>query len=67
MTLKFIPGRVVMSSGTAYFDNKKKVSNSPFAKRLFNVDGVDGVFFGTDFITITKSKDSQWEIIKPMI
>jgi len=67
MTLKFIPGRVVMQKGTADFPNKEKSKNSPFAKRLFNVDGVEGVFFGSDFITISKNDDSQWELMKPMI
>lgn len=67
MTLKFIPGRIVMQKGTADFPNKEKSENSPFAKRLFNVDGVEGVFFGSDFITITKNNDSQWELMKPMI
>ena len=38
-TLKFLPGRVVMTEGTAFFRILRKLSNSPFAKRLFNVDG----------------------------
>ena len=67
MTLKFIPGRMVMKKGTADFPNKEKSENSPFAKRLFNVGGVEGVFFGSDFITITKNIDSKWELMKPMI
>ena len=67
MTLKFIPGRVVMEKGTAFFPSKEKTLNSPFAKRLFKVDGVEGVFFGADFITITKNQDSEWDLIKPMI
>ena len=50
-TLKFLPGRVVMTEGTAFFQNIEEAANSPFAKRLFNVDGIKGVFFGSDFIT----------------
>jgi len=53
-TLKFLPGKVVMEEGTAFFQNVEEGSNSPFAKRLFELDGVEGVFFGSDFITITK-------------
>tara|TARA_B100001564_G_scaffold353295_1_gene361993 strand:- start:322 stop:888 length:567 start_codon:yes stop_codon:yes gene_type:complete len=65
-TLKFLPGRVVMTEGTAFFQNIEEATNSPFAKRLFNVDGIKGVFFGSDFITITKSENTTWEILKPI-
>ena len=44
-TLKFLPGRVVMKEGTAFYKNTAEASNSPFAKRLFTVEGVEGVFF----------------------
>jgi len=66
-TLKFLPGRVVMKEGTAFYKNSEEVSDSPFAKRLFNVDGVDGVFFGSDFITITKSDKLDWQVMKPIL
>ena len=66
-TLKFLPGKVVMDEGTVFFQNKDKISNSPLAKRLFNVDGVTSVFFGSDFITITKSDSLDWQVMKPEI
>ena len=66
-TLKFLPGKVVMDDGTAFFQNIEESSNSPFAKRLFDVDGVQGVFFGSDFITITKSQSIDWQVMKPLI
>ena len=66
-TLKFLPGKVVMEEGTAFYQNIEEGSNSPFAKRLFNVDGVEGVFFGSDFITITKAQTTNWQIMKPLI
>ena len=66
-TLKFLPGKVVMDDGTAFFQNIEESSNSPFAKRLFDVDGVEGVFFGSDFITITKSQSIHWQVMKPLI
>ena len=66
-TLKFLPGKVVMEDGTAFFQNVDEASNSPFAKRLFGVDGVDGVFFGSDFITITKNQSLDWQVMKPLI
>ena len=66
-TMKFIPGRVVLKEGTAFFKNKEEALGSPFALRLFNYENVKGVFFGTDFITITKKDDAEWDIIKPII
>ena len=66
-TLKFLPGKVVMDEGTAFYQNIDEAQNSPFARRLFSIDGVEGVFFGSDFITITKSKASEWQVMKPSI
>ena len=67
LTLKFLPGRIVMKEGTAFFHDKSKCTNSPLAKRLFSIEGVAGVFFGNDFITITQEKNTDWQILKPMI
>ena len=66
-TLKFLPGKVVMEDGTAFFQNIEEGSDSPFARRLFKIDGVKGVFFGSDFITITKSESIDWQVMKPLI
>ena len=66
-TLKFLPGRIVMSEGTAFFQNVDQASNSPLAKKLFSLAGVEGVFFGRDFITITKNIDQDWQLMKPTI
>lgn len=38
---------------------------SPLAKKLFQIDGVTNVFFGSDFVTVTKSEDYTWNVIKP--
>ena len=67
LTLKFLPGRVVMEEGTAFFQNKSDCSNSPLASRLFSIEDVRGVFFGSDFVTITQKENSDWQILKPMI
>ena len=56
-----------MKEGTAFFQNMRESADSPLAKRLFILDGVKGVFFGSDFITITKSEDLDWQLIKPAI
>jgi len=66
-TLKFLPGKVVMDEGTAFYQNIDEAGDSPFAKRLFAVDGVEGVFFGSDFITITKNESSDWQVMKPSV
>ncbi|MGJ4902123.1 NifU family protein [Bradyrhizobium sp. HKCCYLS2058] len=65
-TLKFIPGRVVLPAGTMEFNSRDAAARSPLAERLFAVDGVSGVFYGADFITVTKS-DGEWQHLKPAI
>jgi len=66
-TLKFVPGKTVLSSGTQdYRDPAEAATQSPLAARLFEVDGVEGVFFGTDFISVTKG-EGEWQHLKPMI
>ena len=66
-TLKFLPGRVVMEKGTQDFADTGSARNSPLARRLFAIEGVERVFFGSDFVTVTKSADKDWQIMKPSI
>ena len=56
-----------MDDGTAFYENIKDAKKSPLAKRLFDVDGVSGVFLGSDFITITKKASLDWQLMKPEI
>ena len=65
-TLKFIPGRTVLDTGTMEFANREAAARSPLAERLFAVNGVTGVFYGSDFVTVTKD-DSDWQHLKPAI
>ncbi|PWR20881.1 NifU family protein [Zavarzinia compransoris] len=65
-TLKFLPGRDVMTAGTVNFPNAEAAARSPLATRLFAVEGVTGVFFGADFVTVTKD-DASWDSLKPAI
>lgn len=65
--LKFLPGRVVMPVGTASFTTITECARSPFARRLLEIEGVEGVFFGSDFITITKSSEKEWYVLKPAV
>jgi Fe-S cluster biogenesis protein NfuA len=66
-TLKFLPGRTVMPAGTADFPEASSAARSPLARRLFEVDGVTGVFLGADFVTVTKAPDKEWYLLKPGI
>jgi Fe-S cluster biogenesis protein NfuA len=66
-TLKFLPGRNVMGQGTADFTTAQSAERSPLAQRLFQVDGVSGVFLGSDFVTVTKAEAKTWQIMKPAI
>ncbi|MCC7272161.1 MAG: NifU family protein [Alphaproteobacteria bacterium] len=66
-TLKFLPGREVMASGTADFPSRDAAARSPLAERLFDIDGVDGVFLGSDFVTVTKAAAKEWYTLKPSI
>jgi len=66
-TLKFLPGNAVMDSGTASFTAVDEAARSPLAQRLFAIEGVAGVFLGTDFITATKYPESDWDALKPRI
>ena len=66
-TLKFIPGVPVMQAGTADYPAADSASNSPLARRLFQVDGVAGVFLGGDFVAVTKNEELDWFALKPSI
>ncbi len=66
-TLKFLPGCSVMESGTANFPDSAEAQRSPLALGLFAIEGTTGIFLGSDFITVTKSDDKDWEIMKPQI
>src|SRR5205814_1576563 len=66
-TLKFLPGCTVMETGTANFPERGAAARSPLAERLFELPEVTGVFFGTDFITVTKNGDSEWPQLQPAV
>ncbi len=66
-TLKFIPGVVVLRNGIKSFTDIQDASLSPFAQALLRIDGVKGVFFTQDFITITKAADQDWSYLKTII
>jgi Fe-S cluster biogenesis protein NfuA len=65
-TLKFLPGRTVLASGALDMPDRAAAERSPLARRLFEVDGVGGVFLGSDFISVTKTA-GEWHQLKPAL
>ena len=70
-TLKFLPGQVVLEEGSADFRSPDEAEASPLALRLFEIPGVTGVFFGHDFISITKEEQDDngfdWQHLRPAV
>lgn len=67
-SLKFLPDRKVMGEAEPLsFTDSGLCENSPFAKQLLEIEGVTGVFLGSDFVTITKKADADWFTLKPFI
>ncbi len=65
--MKFLPGRPVLPSGTLDFRDPDSARRSPLAARLFDAGSVNRVFFGTDFITVTKTDDIEWQHLNPVV
>ncbi len=63
-TLKFIPGTDVLGNGTAQFNTKDEAKVSPLAEAIFSIEHVKAVFFGSDFISVTKDDSTDWHAIK---
>ena len=66
-TLKFMPGDTVLKTGSVDYSNKESSVSSPLASRLFEIDGVSRVFLSSDFISVTKETDLEWNNLKPSI
>lgn len=67
-SLKFLPGIKVLDPGkTMDFPGVRDASNSPLAKLLFRIEGVKSIFFGPDFITVSKEEETEWKLLKPEI
>ena len=65
-TLKFLPGVAVSEYGPTEFKGPDEAARAPLAQRLFGIQGVRSVFFGNDFVSITKAGDTDWNMLKPM-
>ncbi len=66
-TLKFLPGRQVMPSGTREFTTPEEAEASPLAEAIFDTGEVTGVFFGSDFVSVTAAPGAQWGALKPQV
>ena len=66
-TLKFLPGRQVMASGTRDFADPESAEVSPLASALFSLGDVTGVFFGSDFVSVTAAQGTDWAALKPQV
>ena len=65
-SLKFLPGQPVAAAGGVQIESAGAAAEaSPLAARLFAVGGVTAVYLGADFITVTKSDDRPWPVLKP--
>lgn len=66
-TVKFLPGRAVMKTGVQEFANAESGAQSPLAERIFAINGVQSIFFGADFVSVTKNDATDWSSIKAPI
>ncbi|MBA4353429.1 MAG: NifU family protein [Novosphingobium sp.] len=66
-TLKFLPGELVMASGTREFTSPEAAEVSPLAQALFDLGDVTGVFFGRDFVSVTAAPGVEWASLKPQV
>ncbi len=66
-TRKFFPESTVLGAGSIEFTDEEGAKRSPLATMLFRIDGVSGVLLGSDFISVSKTADQEWEAITPFI
>ncbi|NHK28027.1 NifU family protein [Parvularcula flava] len=68
-SMKFLPGQPVLGEGKMGMDfpSRDSAAKAPMAEALFDIDGVDSIFLGADFVTVTKTDGTEWHHIKPAI
>jgi Fe-S cluster biogenesis protein NfuA len=65
--MKFLPGEDISPDNPVHFASKEDSISSPLARKLFAIHGISAVFFGAEFITITKEENTDWVVLKPEI
>ncbi len=66
-TLKFMPGQTVIEDGVRDYKTVEDAIYSPLARAVFVLDGVNGVFLGSDFVSVTKDAIQDWDLLKPRV
>lgn len=66
-TLKFLPNQKVTGKEGVDYPKRQQAAGSPLAIRLFQIEGVEGVFLGNDFVTVTKNPKKDWQVLKPAL
>jgi len=67
LTLKFLPGEVLLDQGTMEFKSVEDAKTSPLVAKIFEIQGVASVLIGYDFLSVTKTIDEEWYVLKPLI
>lgn len=66
-TIKFLPGELLVESGPHDFPAAEAATSSPFARRLFLIQGVSGVFINQDYVAVTKTDAADWMVLRPLL
>lgn len=66
-TVKFLPGQTILEKGLKDYKSAEEAAGSPLAQRLFAVQGVEGVFLGPDFVSVSKANDTDWIMLKSLV
>jgi Fe-S cluster biogenesis protein NfuA len=65
--LKFLPGQIVMPTGSREFATPEAAEASPLAQAIFDTGEVVNVFFGADFVSVTAAPGTDWSVLKPQV
>ena len=65
-SLKFIPGKIVSNSGSFEITNKEEINNE-LVRNILSVSGVKGIFLGSDFLSVNKDENTNWEDVKHIV
>lgn len=66
-TLKFVVNHAFLERGAANFTSAEKAAGSPLAQKIFQIPGIQGVMLGTNFMTITKSMEGDWDVVAEQV
>lgn len=67
LVINFFPPKTLIKQGTAEFVDTKSVRKSPLAEHIFDIEGIVSLFITPEMISITKSNEADWDMLKPQI